>query len=76
MDTLTQDQRRRILQALDETRHAKGRAMRYSPEFRDHDLIAFYDRHILKLTTALSTNTLPPDCRHWQSAPPTQESHT
>ncbi len=56
---LTQDLNRRIIEALDETNRLMAKEMRYSPEFRKMDQIAFYERHIVKLTAALETQTMP-----------------
>lgn len=62
MKTLSENERRRVIQAMGETQHSLTRAMRYSPEFRDHNLIAFYHRHIQKLTDLLEgRRELPPD---------------
>lgn len=47
------EQRRRVEQAMDQTQRALVRAERYSPQFRENDLIAFYHRHIQKLTDIL-----------------------
>ena len=49
------ERRRRIEQALAETIHALARAKRYSPDLRDHRLIAFYHAHIKKLQGMLET---------------------
>lgn len=51
MDT---ERRKRIEQALAETIHALARAERYSPEFRDSKLIAFYVEHIKRLQSMLA----------------------
>ena len=51
---MTIETRRRIEQALAETIEALSRAERYSYEFRDHALIAFYVKHIEKLKTMLA----------------------
>jgi hypothetical protein len=56
---MTQDQRRRVEQAIDETQRGLARAMRYSPEFRDMKLIGDYERHTAKLVRCLETNTMP-----------------
>jgi hypothetical protein len=51
---MTQTQRNRVVQALAETHTALERAMRYSPDLRDHALIAFYEAHIVKLNGMLA----------------------
>jgi hypothetical protein len=51
---MTDTQRKRVVQALAETQEAMARAMRYSPDLRDHALIAFYEAHIAKLTGMLN----------------------
>ena len=49
------EHRHRIEHALAETIEALMRAERYSPDLRDHKLIAFYRAHIQKLKTMLET---------------------
>jgi hypothetical protein len=56
---MTDYERRKVQQALEETRTAQKRAMRYSPEFRDQELCAFYVRHIAKLEGYLATDRMP-----------------
>ena len=56
---MTQDQIRRTIQALDETNRLLDKEMRYSPEFRKMDQIAYYERHIAKLVGYLETNEIP-----------------
>lgn len=51
---MSNETRRKVLQALTETCVALERAMRYSPEFRDMPLIAFYEGHIAKLKAMLA----------------------
>jgi len=46
---MTAEQHRRVEQAIKETQRTLERAMRYSPEFRDAELIAFCHQHIAKL---------------------------
>lgn len=50
---LSEQQRKRVEQALRETKDALARAMRYSPQHRDQKLIAKYESHILKLESML-----------------------
>lgn len=50
---LTQDQTRRVLAAIEETRRMLARAMRYSPQFRDNGLIASYEAHLVKMNAML-----------------------
>jgi len=50
---MTQDQRRRTIEALAETNGLLEKEMRYQPQFRKMDQIAFYERHIAKLTAML-----------------------
>jgi hypothetical protein len=59
---MTQNQQRRVIQAMTETQDALNRAMRYSPDLRDMKLIAFYNEHIASLTEMLKTDTLPRSC--------------
>lgn len=56
---LTTGQRRRITQALAETEQLLAREMRHVPELRRPDQIAFYERHIARLTGYLETDTYP-----------------
>ena len=51
---MTQNQKNRVMQAMTETQDGLTRAMRYSPEFRDTKLIAFYEAHIVKLAAMLA----------------------
>lgn len=51
---MTQAQRNRTVKALAETQAALARAMRYSPDLRDHDLISIYEAHIVKLNKMLA----------------------
>ncbi len=50
----TMNERARIEQALRETKDALKRATRYSFKFQDHELIAFYHKHIEKLNGLLA----------------------
>lgn len=56
---MTPDQRRRTIEALAETNRLLEKEMRYQPQFRKLDQIAFYERHITKLVEMLETNTAP-----------------
>jgi hypothetical protein len=58
---MTQDQRRRVVEALAETNRLLEKEMRYSPHLRKLDQIAFYGRHIVKLAGYLETDTMPTD---------------
>jgi hypothetical protein len=51
---MTENQIIRVRRALAETHTALDRAMRYAPDLRDHELIAFYETHIIKLTQMLT----------------------
>lgn len=44
----------RIQQAIEETTTALQRALRYRADLRDHELVDYYKRHIVKLETMLS----------------------
>jgi len=57
---MTAEQRRRTVQALEETNRLLAKEQRYLPHLQKPDQIAFYERHIAKLTTALETNMTPP----------------
>jgi hypothetical protein len=52
--TMTEERRRRIRVAMIETQTTIDRAMRYSPEFRDHKLIATYQQHLTNLQSLLN----------------------
>lgn len=52
---LSVEHKRRVVAAMVETQTALTRAMRYSPDFRDNELIAFYHRHIAKLNAMLAS---------------------
>ncbi len=57
---LTTEQRRRIIQAMQETQTLLAREMTYSPDLRKIDQVDFYNRHIANLTAMLETNTFIP----------------
>lgn len=44
---------KRLTQALNETREALARAMRYSPDLRDTALVEIYENSIINLTQRL-----------------------
>ena len=52
-------QRRSIIEALAETNRLMDKEMRYQPQFRKMDQIAFYERHIAKLTGYLEAGAMP-----------------
>jgi hypothetical protein len=56
---MTQEQRRRTIEALAETNRLLEREERYLPHLQKLDVIAFYKRHIAKLTGYLETDTAP-----------------
>lgn len=56
---MTQDQRRRTIEAIAETNRLLDKEMRYQPQFRKVEQIAFYERHIAKLTGYLEGAALP-----------------
>lgn len=56
---MTNEQTRRTIEALAETNRLLEKEMRYAPDLRKMDQIAFYERHIVKLTGMLETNTAP-----------------
>lgn len=60
---MTQQEMKRVEQALGETQHTLARAQRYSPEFQDKKLIAFCERHIAKLVKMLETREFVHDPR-------------
>ena len=43
---MTQNERRRTIEALAETNRLLEKEMRYQPDLRHMDMIAFYERHI------------------------------
>jgi len=51
---LTKEHERRVIAALAETQRTLDRAMFYSPQFRDHKLIAECHAHLLKLNAMLA----------------------
>lgn len=53
---MTENQRKRTLDALTETCEALEKAMRYQPHLRDEKLIAFYESHIAKLEKMLTND--------------------
>ncbi len=55
MRTLTTEYTKRTETALNDTRKSLDKAMRYSEDLRDMDLIAGYEKHILKLENMLIT---------------------
>jgi len=55
MRTLTTEYTKRTEIALNDTKKALDKAMRYSEDLRDMDLIAGYEKHILKLKNILIT---------------------
>jgi len=46
---------KRLTQALNETREALAREMRYSPDLRDTALVEIYENSIINLTQRLET---------------------
>jgi hypothetical protein len=60
---MTEGQIHRTAQALAETKGLLEKEMRYSPELRNNDVIAFYNRHIVVLTEAIQTGEAPPLAR-------------
>ncbi len=53
---MTNEQTRRTIEALAETNRLLDKEMKYQPQFRKMDQIAFYERHILKLTAMLEAS--------------------
>lgn len=51
---ISNDQKARVTLALEETQQALMRAMRFSPDLRDNELIAFYEKHIRYLVDYLN----------------------
>jgi len=56
---MTQEQTRRAIQAIAETTKLLEKEMQFSPKFQKADQIAFYRRHIAKLTAAVTNGTVP-----------------
>lgn len=55
---MTQEQTRRTIEALAETRRLLDREMRYLPQNRKEKQIAFYNAHITKLNAMLRGETV------------------
>jgi hypothetical protein len=55
---MTDNQRQRIIQSINETTVILERANRYSPEFRDHDMIRSYEAVINRLLNCLATGQI------------------
>jgi len=55
---MTENQRQRIIQSINETTVILERANRYSPEFRDHDMIRSYEAVINRLLNCLATGQI------------------
>lgn len=55
---MTQQQTKRVEQAISETQRMLSRAQRYSREFQDKKLITLCEGHIAKLVKMLETGEL------------------
>lgn len=55
---MTANQRRKVLQALTQTCELLEKEMRYSPDLRKPDYIAWLEKHIAKLESMLDSDTL------------------
>ena len=53
---MTNEQSRRVIQALDETNVLLAKEMRYAPDLRKPEYIARLERHIAKLVAMLEGN--------------------
>lgn len=51
---MTQDQTRRVVEAIAETHRLLDREMAYLPQHRKQDRIAFYEAHLAKLNLMLA----------------------
>lgn len=56
---LSDNQKARVTLALEETQQALMRAMRFSPDLRDNELISFYEKHIRHLIDYLNKGSKP-----------------
>lgn len=59
MIQMTQQERRRTIEALDETNRLLAREQAYQPHLQKQDRIAEYERHIAKLVQMLESNEKP-----------------
>ena len=50
---LTAEQKRRVLECITETTGKLDKEMRFSPDLRKDDVVAFYTAHIAKLNAML-----------------------
>lgn len=64
MIPLTTEQRRRTIEALADTNRLLAREQAYLPHLQKPDVIASYERHIVKLVGMLEANEWPdPFCK-------------
>ena len=53
---LTNDQRRRVYEAIDETEKHLNRELSYSEQFQKKDMVNFYRNHLEKLNNMLAND--------------------